>query len=104
MIIYGLAIMPSEKAPTLGGGDKVNHMVAFFTLTLIGRAAYRRSPVWLLAGGLSLFGVLIEITQAIPVLKRDSSVWDWVADSAAILVALGLAALIEKRLPSLFKP
>ena len=45
---------------------------------------------------------LIEISQAIPFFGRDASVWDWVADSAAILVGLGLAALIERRLPALF--
>ena len=99
---YIAAILPSREAPDLGAGDKINHIAAFLALTLVGRTAYRHRPAWLLAAGLSLFGALIELTQAIPVLQRDASVWDWAADSAAILVALGIAALIERRLPALF--
>ncbi len=97
IIVYALAIMPSAQAPSLGAGDKVNHIAAFFTLTILGRAAYRGTPAWRLATGLSLFGIAIELTQAIPFLNRDASFWDWVADSAAILVALGLVLLIERR-------
>lgn len=99
---YVAAIVPSQQAPDIGAGDKVNHIAAFLTITMVGRTAYRRKPLWLLAGGLSLFGALIELTQAIPALNRDASLWDWVADSIAILVALAVAALIERRLPDLF--
>lgn len=101
---YVAAILPNRQAPDLGAGDKINHIAAFLALTLVGRAAYRRTPAWLLATALSLFGVLIELTQAIPILQRDASIWDWVADSIAILVALGIAALIERRFPALYAP
>lgn len=96
LVVYALAIMPAPQAPSLGAGDKVNHIAAFFVLTLLGRAAYRHAAVWRLGVGLSLFGILIELTQAIPVLQRDASFWDWVADSTAILVALALALLVER--------
>lgn len=96
VIVYGVAIMPAQQAPDLGAGDKVNHIAAFLVLTLLGRAAYRQRSAWLLGVGLSLFGVLIELTQAIPILQRDASFWDWAADSIAIVVALGVAFLIEK--------
>ena len=99
---YIAAILPNRQAPDLGAGDKINHIAAFLALTLVGSTAYRRKPVWQLAIGLSLFGALIEATQAIPVLQRDASVWDWAADSIAILFALGIATLIERRLPALF--
>lgn len=102
VIAYVAAILPSERAPDLGAGDKINHIAAFFALTLVGRAAHHQRPVWLLATRLSLFGVLIELTQAIPILQRDASIWDWVADSTAILVGLLIAALVEKRFPALF--
>jgi len=94
---YGLAIMPAESAPSLGAGDKVNHIAAFAVLTALGRAAYRKYPAWRLAVGLSMFGMLIELTQAIPILGRDASIWDWVADSAAILVVLAIVLCAEKR-------
>ena len=99
---YVAALLPGQQAPDLGAGDKINHIAAFVALTLVGRTAYGDKPAWMLAIGLSLFGVLIELSQAIPILQRDASVWDWVADSAAILVALGIAALIQRRLPALF--
>jgi len=101
-IVYVFAILPQQRAPTLGMSDKTDHITAFLVLTVLARSAYRRSAGWLIATGLSLFGALIEISQAIPFFGRDASVWDWVADSAAILVGLGLAALIERRLPALF--
>lgn len=99
---YIAAILPSQQAPDIGAGDKINHLAAFLLITLVGRTAYRHSPGWRLAGGLSMFGVLIELTQTIPALQRDASFWDWVADSIAILVALAIAALVERRTPGLF--
>jgi len=99
---YIAAIMPNQQAPDIGAGDKINHVAAFLAITLVGRSAYRHKPVWLLAAALSLFGALIELTQAIPALQRDASPWDWIADSVAILVALAIAALIERRAPGLF--
>ncbi len=99
-IVYAVAIMPAAQAPDFHAGDKINHIAAFLTLTLLGRAAYRAHPPWRLALGLSLFGALIELTQAIPALHRDASLWDWVADSCAILVALVAALAIERCLPA----
>ncbi|MGC6329109.1 VanZ family protein [Rhizorhabdus sp. FW153] len=98
LIIYGLAIMPSDKAPDLGAGDKINHIAAFLFLTLFGRWALRGTGRPRLVIGLSIFGALIELTQAIPVLNRDASVWDWIADSAAIGVALLMAWPLERLL------
>ena len=97
LFAYGAAIMPAPRAPDLGAGDKVNHIAAFLVLTWLGRNAYRALGRWRLALGLSAFGVLIELTQAIPALHRDASVWDWVADSCAILVALAVMLPFEKR-------
>jgi hypothetical protein len=100
VIVYALAIMPAPRAPDLGAGDKINHVAAFLTLSLLGRYAYRGDPVWRLALGLSLFGALIELTQAIPVLRRDASFWDWVADSTAVLLALAVSLVVERRFRS----
>ena len=76
--------------PQLPGepSDKVQHIVAFATLAALGSFAYPvTSPIRLLAG-LSLFGALIEVVQAIPALHRDSDVVDWIADTAAVFVML----------------
>lgn len=99
VFVYGAAIWP-HGGPDMGAGDKVNHIAAFLVLTLLGRFAYLDRRVCKLVAGLSAFGALIEITQAIPVLQRDASVWDWIADSAAILVALAVLWPFEGRVRS----
>ena len=40
---------------------------------------------------LSAFGALIEVLQMIQVLHRDADVRDWIADTAAIVVATLIA-------------
>ena len=45
---------------------------------------------------LAAFGALIEFTQMIPLLHRDASAADWVADSIAIVVGLGLVILLTR--------
>ena len=99
LFVYLAAIMPGPEAPDLGAGDKVNHIAAFVTLTFLGRVAYRLKPAWRLGVALSLFGALIELTQAIPFIHRDASFWDWAADTAAILAALPICFAIERYHP-----
>jgi hypothetical protein len=83
-----MALIPHP--PPLPGdpSDKVQHMVAFATLGVIGSFAYPRiSSLWLIAG-LSIFGALIEVAQAIPALHRDSDPLDWFVDTLACAFAL----------------
>ena len=68
--------------------DKVQHMIAFATLGLLGAAAYPKASIWRLLAWLSLFGAAIELVQAIPVLHRDSDIMDWAADTVAAGVVL----------------
>jgi VanZ family protein len=68
--------------------DKVQHIIAFATLSLLGSFAYPRTALLRLLAGLSLFGAFIEVVQAIPVLHRDSDVLDWLADTVAVVVVL----------------
>ena len=95
--VYAVAIMPAGDAPNLGAGDKINHIAAFLVLTALGRFAYlerRRVPLF---AGLCVFGALIEVTQTIPILERDGSLLDWIADCMAILVALATFLPFERR-------
>jgi hypothetical protein len=89
---YGLAVSPSGETPGLGW-DKANHMLAFFTLAVFMRPAWRSASSLLLGGVLALFGGLIEITQMVPALHRDASWADWFADLAAIAAGLVVANL-----------
>ena len=87
---FVMAVLPHP--PQLPGepNDKVQHIIAFATLAALGSSAYFSTSIVRLSVGLSLFGALIEVVQAIPALHRDSDVMDWIADTAAVLVVLML--------------
>ena len=88
-----MAILPHP--PDLPGNpsDKLQHIVTFATLAGLGTFAYPQTPLFRLFAGLSLFGALIEVVQAIPILHRDSDFWDWIADTIAAALCLLLVAL-----------
>lgn len=82
------AEMPESRAPHLLPWDKAEHFVAFYVLTTLATAAYPRVSLVMLALGLSLFGAVIELAQALPFIHRDCDIWDWVADAIAVGAAL----------------
>jgi len=88
LFTFVMAVLPHP--PRLPGepSDKVQHIVAFTTLGLLAAISFRGQCILRLALWLSLFGGLIEIVQAIPVLHRDSDILDWIADTAASSAAL----------------
>lgn len=98
---YVAAILPQKEAPHLGGTDKLDHMAAFFTVTVLARLAYPRVPVAILFGIIAVFGGLIELSQMVPAIHRDAEWADWVADMAAtaigLLVAWPLHVAAERR-------
>ena len=87
---FAMAVLPHPPEVPGHPNDKVEHVFAFATLALLGVFAYPRALFARLLIGLSLFGALIEVVQAIPMLQRDSDIWDWVADTAAVAVVLTL--------------
>jgi VanZ family protein len=85
-----MAVLPHPPEVPGQPNDKVQHIIAFATLAALGSFAYPRIGLMRLLAGLSLFGAVIEVVQAIPALQRDSDVWDWVADTAAVAAVLAL--------------
>lgn len=84
-----MAVLPKPPSlPIDDLGDKFAHMLAFFTLSLLAGVGWPKASLARAALWLSLIGVGIEVVQLIPFLHRDSDWRDWVADSAAILVAM----------------
>ncbi|MBF9150703.1 hypothetical protein [Novosphingobium jiangmenense] len=84
-----MAVLPKPPSlPIDDLGDKFAHMLAFFTLSLLAGVGWPKASLVRAALWLSLIGAGIEVVQMIPFLHRDSDWRDWVADSAAILVAL----------------
>lgn len=96
---YSAAVMPGTRAPRIVQWDKLEHMIAFFTLALLAGLAWRSMSLWLIGFGLAMVGLAIELTQAIPALNRDPSGADFVADCMAIVIGLGLAHLGRLALP-----
>jgi hypothetical protein len=80
---FVMAILPHPPEIPGEPSDKVQHVVAFATLAVLGSWAYVESSMLQMLGGLSLFGAFIEVVQAIPALHRDSDIKDWMADTVA---------------------
>jgi len=89
---FVMAVIPHPPHVPGEPNDKIQHIVAFATLGALGAWAYARTSLLRIAIGLSLFGALIEVVQAIPMLHRDSDVFDWLADT----IACGLVLLVAR--------
>jgi len=88
--LLALVMASLPHPPEIPGApnDKIQHIAAFLALGTLASFAYPRTGSVRIGVGLSLFGALIEIVQAIPALHRDSDPFDWLADSAAAAVIL----------------
>jgi membrane associated rhomboid family serine protease len=91
IVAYVAAILPQQDAPHLGGSDKMDHMAAFFSISVLARLAYPDVGFLRLFVPIALFGGFIEISQMVPFLHRDAEWADWFADVAASLTGLLLA-------------
>ncbi len=84
--VFYLAIVPSEDILVdFGHGDKFNHFIAFFTLSLLlnrSSSSYEKRLRNVIS--LTLFGALIEIVQAF-LQYRSTSFYDLLADIVGIL-------------------
>ncbi len=91
-----MALLPKPpELPTDRLGDKVQHMIAFATLTGLAGLGFAREYRWRIAERLSFLGAMIEVAQSIPALHRDCQFADWVADTVVILgVTLVLACIL----------
>lgn len=93
-----LAVMPQPpQLPTDRFGDKFNHVLAFATLAALAAAGWPRVSRWRVIERLSFLGALIEVAQSIPALHRDCDIRDWIADTLAVAVVTGIAALVARR-------
>ncbi len=85
--------LPSE--PPFPNADKVVHLGGYAALAFVAAAAWtwRRTMMvtdyLLLFMGLSCYAVLDELSQMLPMVRRNADVLDWAADSVG--AALGLA-------------
>ena len=91
-----MALLPRPpQLPTDRLGDKVQHMIAFATLTSLAGLGFARELRWRTAERLSFLGAMVEVAQSFPALHRDCQFTDWVADTVVVVaVTLLLAWLL----------
>lgn len=93
-LVMALITFPHTAEPGLPINDKIQHGLAFATLTTLALLGYRRVPPLRIGERLSFFGAMIEILQAMPVIHRDCDIRDWMADTLAIVAVLGARHLL----------
>lgn len=89
-IILAISLMPAGNAPIVFANDKLNHGLAFFTLSLMARLLWTRTHAVILFVLLMAFGGGIELLQLAMGFGRDADWMDFAADIVAI--ALGILA------------
>lgn len=94
-----MALVPISPYVTIENySDKVAHILAFGTLTLLAGLGFPGANRWRIAERLSFLGAMIEVVQSMPGLGRDCDIRDWISDTAAVLVVTVLLALVLPRL------
>lgn len=97
-VLFAVIMASLPQPPQIPGqpSDKVQHVIAFVVLTLLASLAYPATKRWRLFVSLAALGALIEALQAIPMLHRDASLLDWLADCGAVAITMGLMAFVGK--------
>ena len=97
MLIITTIAMLIELAPKQTGWmywDKVQHVLIFIMLSLLGANAYLHK--YYLALGLILYGAIIEVLQNMLTITRQASIYDWVTDVVGVCIGLLIFALLQK--------
>ncbi|MBX9859843.1 MAG: hypothetical protein K2Y20_09670 [Sphingomonas sp.] len=95
-----MALVPHEPKALDQVLDRYQHMAAFGLLAVLASIGFRQASLFRLGERLSFLGALIEIAQSIPELHRDCDIFDWIADSVAIVVVLCIVGLVRNHLLS----
>lgn len=78
--------------------DKIEHIVVFLIVSIAGCLAFK-NKISLVVVGLTIFGAIIEVLQAIFTTTRTGDAYDWLADIVGILLGLMIIAIYRQ-----FKP
>ncbi len=92
-----MALLPHPPHVMGNAPDKIQHMTAFGTITILYCAAFPRQSLLRIGERLSFLGALIEVFQSIPSLHRDCDVMDWIADTAVIIGVLVVVRIVRGR-------
>ncbi len=103
VLLFTATHIPLKKGTLPPGTDVPLHFIAYAGLAFLltwwlsikwGDLSVKRLILVLL--GLSLFGMLDELLQGIPMLQRQPSMDDWVADTLGAMLGIGLFLLFYK--------
>lgn len=95
LALYGLAsaillllcTLPQDELPDPGAGDKIEHAIAWFVLTITGYvlAPQRR---WAIPAYALAFGVMVEVLQATAGFGRHGDWRDFAVDTVGVALAI----------------
>src|SRR4051794_16269422 len=91
-----MAWLPHPPVVPLHEDDKLWHVIAFVTLSVLAGLAFPAAALARIGERLSFLGAVIEVVQSMPALHRDCDIKDWIADTAAIAVTLAIVAGIRR--------
>jgi hypothetical protein len=90
VVAYAVArlIDPEQRwASLMLGGDRVEHATVAYVITLSSLAAFPRLNLWAPAAALTVFGALVEVVQASPLIVGGAQPGDVAANTAGALAA-----------------
>jgi len=90
-----MALIPHPPALPGQPSDKVAHMIAFATLTLLWALAYPTTSLMIILAALTVLGGVIELVQGTGFVKREASLADWCADVLATVLALVFVIIVR---------
>lgn len=98
-LVLDLAFQPGHATqPVLLGFDKLEHIAAFFTLTVLMRIGWPGRAHLLQTILLMGFGLFIELVQATDMVGRTASWADMVADMIGILIGMFFSLFLGRRM------
>jgi len=109
VLLFTATHIPLKKGTLPPGTDVPIHFIAYAGLSFLltwwlsckwGKLSLKR--LIFVFVGVSLFGILDELLQGIPVLRREPSIDDWVADTLGGLLGIILFLLVQNPCKRLF--
>ena len=96
-LLIGLALLaslsPAQELPQVSGSDKLHHFIAYFSMTLWFAGVYPRTQYLWIGIAMVALGIFIEGAQSAMGLGRQADVYDLVANTSGVLVALIFASM-----------